>query len=305
MDPDTIRTWTGAASDGDWNNAANWLEGELPTAGSNVILRDSAENIDTNLYQADYTLATFTQMSSYTGQVGTDTASLHISCPVIDLGLSAAVGTFQGGSGRMKIRNEYDDAIITVHSTASTASASGEYPVELLLGEVTPGFLEGSSSSSGAAGDVTASVYVRSGSVAICREASFSATLDLLSMGQGSPNVYCGRNVTLTALKAYSGTILNDGNVVNADIYGGTATLRGDGGISSIDMWGGTVYPEMSGTLAALNVYGGLADLMSISRARTITNASLRPGGRMNLDLGVITFTNPISSDQPVTLEAR
>jgi hypothetical protein len=42
--PGGSSSWTGAAADNNWNNAANWACGGIPTAGTNVIIPTSAPN---------------------------------------------------------------------------------------------------------------------------------------------------------------------------------------------------------------------------------------------------------------------
>lgn len=71
------KTFTGAANDGDWSNAANWSPG-VPTSGNDVVVSNIGQDITAGhtAYSA-VNPASFTVTQGYTGRLGSNSASIQ------------------------------------------------------------------------------------------------------------------------------------------------------------------------------------------------------------------------------------
>jgi len=132
-------TWTGGGSDNDVSTAANWSGNEAPQDGDNVVFNSTA--IDC-IWDLNVTLASFTILSGYTGNVAIESSTTLIIAKVktwTGLGSDNKASTSENWSGNQVPQS--GDKVVFDDTSAKNASWD--------LPDITPGLLTVSSGYSG------------------------------------------------------------------------------------------------------------------------------------------------------------
>lgn len=270
------RSWSGAASDGDWNTAANWTGVTVPISGDTVIIDSTAQNLTGNLDQSAVDLARLEIGPGYTGKLGASGNALRIGVngPVIINGGAASpdaiwlTGTTADLLALHVIHVGNGDNKGTIHLAGDiTALYANWGNVVLESGTVTTLWIEGTGGSNDSvkitnvAATVTATHHFAGRYLAEDGATSVNTTYNNYSSGGGSANV---------------------------EILDGTLTTYNSHHANAFAEWAAG-----SATMTAANVYSGRLSMTGSSQ--TVTNATVHNSALIDASAGSVTFTNPVS----------
>jgi hypothetical protein len=281
----TTATTTAGTGPNYWNNAANWASGSVPVAADAVVLDNTAVPILYGLAQSAVTLASLTQSMTFTGTVGlpkTNAAGYPEYRPdYLAIGATACllgVGSGQG-SGRIKI----DFGSVQTTCEVDNAGSSAEFPLPSVI-------LKGTNASN--------SFTFKGGSTTAGLAQFLGETAEALNLQVDSAKVQAGAGVTFpgsSTVQNYGGTLTIQsaiaGTLTNSN---GTTTITGSGAIATLAITGGTVDHQGTGTITTASVGPGTLGRANDSRALTITNLTMYPGGLLNDPTDAITVTNGV-----------
>jgi hypothetical protein len=235
----------------DWNVAANWSGGAVPTTGDTVYIENSNVDILYGFAQSGVTLAALYIPASYTGKIGlptthaaSGTAAAYYEYRATELAISATI--FQSGhgdgqgSGRIKINFGSVATTCTVVNTGTSAETG-----------LSAFLFRGTNASN------VLNIY--GGTVGIAQLAGQSATLATLNVtsttgGNRFATVYCGTGLgTGVAVSMSGGNLTLNAGTASLAIYGGTVTLEA-GAHPIINNQGGILIANTSGTLAGTSI---------------------------------------------------
>ena len=291
---------TANAGPKDWSSTANWSTGAVPgnAASQDVYLDNWTGDILYGLDQSGIsnTLSSLNIDKTFTGNLGANGSTgtvgdyLQIKATAVNIGQYSGTGS-PAGSGRIKVDTGSTASTINVYDTASTVSDTNKAACRLL------------------ANSASTVLNVLKGNVSLAGEPGETATVSTVNVSfrtrqTTDSTVDIGSGVTITTLNDTGGdTTLRCGlTTVNHDA--GSLETSGSGAITTMNVNGGSVTPKSTGTITTLDIEGGDVDLTKSPTARTITTVKLDATGSLKYDPGVITFTNGIDSDKPVTLTA-
>jgi hypothetical protein len=130
-------------------------------------------------------------------------------------------------------------------------------------------------------------------------------TVSYINNISGDANVYIGSSVTLTTLTKKGGYCLLRCAATTVNNYAGSLQTEGSGAVATLNAKGGTVTSNSTGTITNCNVTEkGDVDFTKSAQARTVTNCKLIDEGTLRADPNVVTLTNGVTFDEPVTLRA-
>jgi len=280
----------------DWNQAAIWAAGALPTAGDTVVCENVTTNVDTEpagTNDVEFAALRFDQ--SYVGLFGGPTTGLGVKAVAVDIGFNYGPVS-PAGSDRINLdlTGVTTSGQITVHDTSATAEEDNQQPVRLVS-------------------DTFHSVVVNSGDVGLATNvAGETAAFAKVSVGfieneidDAAVNV--GVGVTVANYVQTGGNNTIQAGITAITASGGVLRIVGTGAITSLIIGGGAeVFPEASGTITIVANSGNM-DMTRNQTPRTITTLKAFGGSTTKIDGGIITLTNPLELDQTslenVTLE--
>ena len=268
------KNWTGATS-GDINVAGNWSPSGVPSSGDTVWFNSSAVvAVTAGLTQWSSTAPDAVNVTSgYTGTIGTFASPLTLAATTINVGLPEG-GTAGTGSGRLHIAFGSVTFTANIHTTASTATDTGVYPLRIK------------------GGNASSVINLFSGSLSHADQPGESATVGTLYNIGGTVNQ--GSGVTQTTVTSLSGAISTASGGTTANIHGGTYRDTGVGAWTTASI-GGSASFGSTGTVTTLNVTGqGTADFTTVSGSKTITNCNADNGATITDPLARVVFTNGI-----------
>ena len=209
--PATATSWTGAAGDGDWNNAANWTKG-VPTSGKDATILASATTmpltVPANAAYASFTVAggALAANTDWSGLAKKPVISGTVDLNGHDL-MMPSVGITIAQSGASFVNS----AATTNEVRVSVSNASGEFNETA--------YIEG-----------LPYLSVGSGVSIVALNASSDITANTLKFGSFSGNsVYRQNDGSLTLGTANQTVTLGcvAGSTGVLDLRGGTATFKG------------------------------------------------------------------------------
>jgi trimeric autotransporter adhesin len=307
----TMGTATGITSNAgpnDWNTAANWSGGAVPTGlgVDDAVFRDGSVPVLWGLSQTGVRLANLIIEQTYTGQIGLNKRAcvtgaagaaatgrpeyrddyLDIQWESCRIGEVIGTGS-PAGAGRLKLDNGYAGAsTTTVFNTAQAGTDANQPAVRLL------------------AAHASADVLVRNagGGVGIATDdAGETATVGDVSITDKTPatRVFVGEGVTLTNWTQDGGdNVLHAAaDVTLITVNGGALAIEGqDYAVTTLTVKGGAAYPNNVPTggnaIGTVNVDGGTVDGTRSRAARTWGTVNLKsPGSDLAADSGVVTIT--------------
>lgn len=283
----TITDATGTANSGpnDWNTAANWSGGTVPTAADDVLVINSSSSILFGLDQGSLNLTSLRIGESFRGDVGDSGNGYQLSLgTVTNAHLAPATGVVRLDA--------------TVTSTYIRRTAAVQDAV-VLGGQASTLVLDG--------GNVRGEVRTLASMTL--------ATVNVVDVAPGAALVI-GASSSPTTFRMTSGRCEFSGSGVSTlDLAGGTFVMLESATLTTCDVYSGaTLDYQSSGTIATVRVVGGqLTFERNRASAVTVTNATLI-GGTINLrnNLDNVTVTNDIVvqagrviSDQGVTVSTK
>jgi len=285
------KIWLGndSGNEGDWSVAANFLPSGVPINGDDVYLENSSQDVTAGFDQSAVTLASLNVDQTYIGKIGDADDYLKIGATKLNIGQHYGPG-MPAGSGRIKIDLGSAQSAVVVHNTGSPAD-SNKPAVRLK------------------ANNASTTIEVRKGSVGVATETGETTTvskiiISYVSQVNSDADVFIGPGVTLTTLDQLGGDGILECAATTVNAKAGTLTITGSGIITTLNAEGATVISNSTGTITTCNVKGGTADFTKSAAARTVTTLKLEAGGILKYDPGVLTITNKVDSDNPVTLMA-
>lgn len=267
------KTWTGASSDGDWSNAANWYSTAVPGAGDDVRIPSGTGNITAGLDQSAVALGDVIVEDGYTGQIGSLVTGGSTSAY-----LQIDPDRFEfAGTGRALIN--LGSAAIPVEVRKTASAGTGERGL----------YLQGT-------GITTLSV--ESGSVGLASIFQSTATAAAVRVIGVDADVVIGEGAAVTQLDIYDGvcTLRSGSTNMLVNVFGGELRTEEEGPIKTLTQWGGSVIANSRGTIHQLRGYGGAIDFLQSGSTRTVADAQINAGYEMAYDptvLGVSAWTSP------------
>jgi len=285
------KIWVGTDStnEGDWATAANWSPSGVPANADDVYLENSSQDVTEGFDQSAVALTSLHIALSYTGKIGDDDEYLQIGATTVNIGSHNGPGS-PSGSGRIKLDLGTTAATVVIYNSG-TSYDSG-YPAIRIL-----------------CNNAATTLEVRKGTVGVAYETGETSTLLKITEGYvssvaGDADVFIGSGVTLTTLEKAGGDCVLGCAATTVNHSAGNLTTTGSGAITTLNNDGGTVISNSTGTIALLDTDGGLVDFTKSAAARTVTTCKLDAGGKLKYDPDVVTMTNKVQSDNPVTLTA-
>lgn len=277
------KIWVGTDSgnEGKYGTAANWSPSGVPLAADDVILTDSAQNIDQDLDQSAVALTSFTIHTSYTGLIGSETVFLQIDPGILNINSAPSGGTTGAGSSRINLDLGDEPQIVTIHNGNTSATDSNRTAIRLL------------------ANDTATDIFVRGGHVSIADEPDDTSSVRLVSVanalsGVTQPVVSISEGTTIVTLTTNSGTVTLGAGATTVNANGGTLTINGSGAITTLNIRKGTVYANSTGLITTVNAIRGTISFTRNTQTRTVTNLNLSKGATVTLDKDIVTLTNKI-----------
>jgi hypothetical protein len=274
----TIATPTAATGPNFFDNSANWTGGAVPVSTDTVYFQNSSVDCLYALANDSITLANLFIERSFTGNIGLPSSSdggyseyrtkyLRIKSTNVFVGRGAG-----RGSGRIRLDLLNHGADVTIYTTGST---NGENAAVQML-----------------ANSGTTVVTCLSGSLSMAAEAEETVMIDRLTVGKNAA-VLLGSGVGV-------GLVNNDGilnsytDLPTLNNKDGRATIH-DSELTTLNQTGGVVFHFSESTIELAEVGPGTLSLENDTRSRTITDLTIRPGGRFHDPNKVAVLTNGIS----------
>jgi len=259
--------WDGS-TDGDWNTAANWESGSVPSSGDSVLIPASAT-----------TLVGFT-VEATSIAIGSATTPLHITLEDSGTNYDATL------SGTGETHLEIDDYENIVVRDAAVSPGSGQHGLNIsgALTDATPG----------------GNVIVMAGanaSIGLGAEAGTDLELNDLKITGGEVEV--GSSVTkydatVPDMDMTGGTVETHCALGTVDQTGGTWRHH-SGAVTTMNVDSGKCYYRSTGTAATVKVANSGQVLCTEDiRARTFTDLDLYSGATFKDPMASVTLTNNI-----------
>jgi len=286
------KKWVGTDSgnEGDWSVAANWSPSGVPVNSDDVYLEDSSQSVTGGLDQSAVALGSLHIAQSFTGDIGDADNYLQIGSSVVNIGHHFGPGESQAsGSGMIKLDLGTTQAAIVIFNSGQS-SDSTKPTIRLKCN------------------NASTTLEVRKGSVGVANETSETSTLADIDLGsvdniESDAEVYIGSGVTLTNLTKKGGQCLLRCAATTVKNYEGELVTEGSGAITTIYSYGGLIISNSTGTITTLNISDeGEVDFTKSQQARTVTTCKVDDEGAVKFDPNIVTFTNKVISNNPVTL---
>lgn len=287
------KIWVGTdtGNEGDWATAANWSPSGVPEAGDNVYLEDSSQSVTEGFNQSAIALASLNIAQNFTGLVGDVDEYLQISASLVNIGHHFGPGEAVGSS-LLKINLGTTASTIIVFNSAVSAADATKTPIRLKFN------------------NAATTLEVRKGKVSVANETGETSTgnaitISYISSITNDAEVYIGSGVTLTTLTKKGGYCLLRCAATTVDNYAGNLLTEGSGAIATLNAKDGLVISNSTGTITnCIASEKGRVDFTKSAQPRTVTTCKVDDEAAVIFDPAVITFTNKIISNKPVTLTA-
>tara|TARA_R100000655_G_scaffold71369_2_gene109751 strand:+ start:7138 stop:7965 length:828 start_codon:yes stop_codon:yes gene_type:complete len=259
-------TWIGA--DGNWNTAASWSTGALPTNGDDVYFVSGSNDVTTGPTSA-VNLNSINFGTKWSGSA-------------VKITTNATTIDYANKSGTVILEGTY--------TTINVQATSGDNPA-LTLDDSTI---------------TTMRITGGSGTVLIQSNTSVSGAIDMIGCKSARLEIEAGSNVSAADITIDAGRVVSYEELDSITQYGGVVTMANAGGTTNtVNLYKGILkyQPTSTATLTTLTVYGGYFDLRGCNTpTHTITNTSIYSGGMIDERNGLsnTTWTNPINSFQGV-----
>ncbi|MGA1979454.1 MAG: hypothetical protein ABSG99_02660 [Sedimentisphaerales bacterium] len=286
------KIWLGNVSghEGAWDYAANWLPSGMPVATDNVYLENSSQSVLTGLNQSAVVLGSLNIAQSFTGSIGTASAYLQIGATLANIGYHFGPGE-AAGSGLIKLDLGTTASTIIVFNAGISADTTRP---AIRLKYV----------------NAATTLEVRRGEVGVAIETGEVSTGAGITLGyvdnvESDANVYIGAGVTLATLTKKGGFCLLQCGATTINNYAGELITEGSGAITTINAYGGNIISNSTGTIGTCNISSkGTVDFTKSQQARTVTTFKIDDDAAVKFDPNIVTFTNKVISNRPVTLQA-
>lgn len=260
-----VRTWTGAAGDGDWNNNANW-DSAKPAAGDDAIFSSGSSSVTTGLDQSAVDAASIFIGRGYTGNIGSSGNPVNIGIQT-KLEIDGGGNEIHFGTGGTynweKVVISYPG--VNGNGNVSLTATQGAVFITIARGQVS---------------------YTAGTTTLLVLQHAASGGNPVLSISGG----------TLTTFEQLAGTsYLSAGTVTTHRMAGGNSKIIG-GTYTNCYQYGGNVTWNNSGTLTLLHGFGGFFDASRVQIARTITTLNGYAGFTFSKNPRV-TVTNDFLND--------
>ena len=264
--------WKGddSSSPTDWNTAANWSGGAVPTASDNVRLVAAYSNNLAGFNASGTALADFVVEKGFSGQIGSETANLQVSCTYFEY----------SGEG-----DSYIDLGSTSVDPRILATAPAPGPGEYGLYLIGTGF---------------SVLSMEGGSLGLAAIHGQASTVTTIRQLGGELKV--GSAAAVTTLSSYGGSAKVSCNLTNLNVYDGQVTTAEQMTITTVTLEDGTVVGNSSGTITTATVHGGELDLSQTGLSRTVTTLNLNPGGAVKYDPGSVPLSTISEADAPISI---
>lgn len=278
------KRWTDGAADGNWATAGNWSPSGAPATGDDVYVEESSREILLGLSQAAVALVSLNVSKGFTGKIGSKATPLEIGASAVNIGYDA--GGVGAAAGSTRLHFDFGSTTaptITVFGSASSSADTGLNPVRIKVAHA------------------SATLNIRGGFVSLADFPGETSTLSAISISSGRLSAgqpAAPSAVTVTTFTATGGLTRSYSTAPTSTIEGGTVTFEGTGAITTANVRGGTAVFNNTGTITTLNADGGLSDFTQSQRARTVTTANIKLGGRIRYEPDVLTLTNKINVNE-------
>lgn len=264
---------TPSAGPSDYNVAANWSLGHVPTTGEDVDIPPGTPAILFGLNQSGVTIGAFTRHA----------------------GASAAIGRWDDGVLRylrikptaLTIRGR--GSLVAIDVGAETIAPYIEHTGEPEYGRAHAVYVRGTA---------LTGVQVETGYVGICAgPGDAGAVTAAIGVAAGYVTIGAGTTVTGVTLTQLGGTVHARAAVPTVNVHGAQTIYRQQAGnwTTLNAYFGATVHANAGGTYATTKLHSG-AKLLKTENAVpvTLTNTEIGAGCRIGDPAARITFTNPV-----------
>lgn len=265
----TDATGTANAGPNDWNTAANWSTGSVPTGSDNVVITEGAFDILYGLDQSSVSLAQLAVNRPFTGTVGDPANGYYLRIDATDVGIRASNQVLLDGAVTTVVVSALPRG-----SDAFVLKESGTYSLYITGSDVL--------------GEVRLAAGAGAGSIWM-----FDCPSARLKIDDGSD---------VGQLLMGAGTMETESDVATFDISGGRATFENCGVFTSFESRGGQVdcrgVPASGngGKWPRLTIYSGSVSYANTTSATVTIAASngysaLMYGGSLDLRSGLDNIT--------------
>ena len=161
-------------------------------------------------------------------------------------------------------------------------------------------------------GSAIGTLNVLRGNVGVAALPGETATITTINLGAPVTDAFSsnqvglitGTGLTLTTWNQFSGTglLMPTNTVTPATVTGGQLTTGGSGYYTTLNNEGGAIFPNSAGTITTLNLRSGVTDFTGSRTARTVTTPKIWPAATLSYDAAVLTFTNGLAAQGPLSL---
>ena len=265
----------------DWNTAANWLTGAVPTTGDHVYIDGRAANkIIYGLDQDAVTLASLHIGQGMIYEIGTLTYPLRVGATLLFIGEPAEDGSTAAGSALVNLNLSSIQSTIHGYATRNTGT-SGYPPVQI------------------AGTHASNTATLKDGFYGFGTSTPHeSYTMDVNVTGRAKVVLGTGGTVATVNVSKMGGEVLLKCAATTINQDAGKLVTEGTGAITTLKA-GGEAVLNSTGTITNLYAEGsGVAKFTESAAARTVTNAFIvGPNAQILADNGKalsVTFTNGI-----------
>jgi hypothetical protein len=247
-------TWTGAAGDGDFSTAGNWLGGVAPAADAQDYVFDRGSADLTAGLATGFSAANITITPGYAGKIGSESAALTFT---------NVTGTIRyAGSGQWcKIGCSGTVAALQTSHSGGTFHASG-----------------------GTWTLITTAI----GAVRV----EASAVVTTLRNVNALDVKVAASSTAITTLTNYGHTEITDRDVTTANNGAGRTRLKGTCDTTKINLYGGEVNDQSDGTATHVEAFPGARYTMSgLTANKTITSRTRWAGATIDTTAPGVTVT--------------
>jgi len=282
----TDATGTASAGPNDWNTAANWSTGSVPTGTDSVVITDGSFDILYGLDQSSVSLETLSVNTGFTGTVGDPANEYPLQ--------------INGNSANIRAVNQ--------------VWWEGDLPQWTILGTARGTDAVRLKDTTGLGIRVLGPNVV--GEVRIV-DGTGTSTITIANCPRAEVAVEANSEINL--LRMGSGTFTTESDVQDMEMWGGIATFDGCGIFDGLDMYGGTINANGSpdatnnggkwfGEVGGVNLYGGTVSFAGNTEPSVTIEQSIQIfGGTLDLRSGLQNITydnNPLIYDGVVLLDA-
>ena len=265
-----VKIWAGVS--GDYQDANNWSPPGVPAAADDVYIKESSQDIDTNLSNLGVTLSSFHVEQSYLGLLGLEDTFLEIRTALLYIGADPT-GSELNGPLRCNIDVNGTACDIRVFDSNPGSADSGRNAIRLrALNAASRLFMEG-------------------GIASFSEDPEDAGQLALVDTANSQ--LLIGENVTLADIISRSGSfsVIRSSPTGTVTAFGGELDTDLAVALNTVEVKGGTVNHNGSGNITLANVINGLLNLLDSNVPRTITALNYGIDGEFTLDPNTVTIT--------------